>query len=93
MGVLMLVRVRVGGVHVRLVVMGVMSTCVPSQCEWSALARGLFFYDEVVGVLNIIARVVFTFSYLIFTYRGVPAAGGGMANTAGFKESNRISFL
>jgi hypothetical protein len=37
------------GVHVRLVTMGTMSTCMPGQFEWSALARGCIFLCEDGG--------------------------------------------
>jgi hypothetical protein len=35
--------VRVRDVPVRLMTMGIMSTCVQSQCERSAFARGVYF--------------------------------------------------
>jgi hypothetical protein len=40
MSAVMLVWVRVWGVHVRLMTMGVVSICVPRQCERSSFARG-----------------------------------------------------
>jgi hypothetical protein len=76
MRVVMLVRVRVWGVHVRLfMTMGIMSTSVPGRCERNAFARGVyFFYNEAVGVLKVIVRTIFLFSYLNFTDRGVSTA-------------------
>jgi hypothetical protein len=50
-------------------------TCVPSLFERSAFARGYIFNHEVVGVLEVIARQVFPFTYLNFTNGGVSAAG------------------
>jgi hypothetical protein len=37
------------------------------------LQGGVHFYDEVVGVFKVIVRAIFSFSYLNFTSRGVPA--------------------
>jgi hypothetical protein len=41
--VVMLMCVKEWGVPVRLITMGTMSTCVSSQCERSAFARGCIF--------------------------------------------------
>jgi hypothetical protein len=41
--VVMMVCVREWGVPVRLIIMGTMSTCVPSQCERIAFAKGCIF--------------------------------------------------
>jgi hypothetical protein len=37
-----MVWVRVWGVHVRLVTVGMMSICVPCKCERSAFAKGVY---------------------------------------------------
>jgi hypothetical protein len=63
----MLVWVREWGVHLRLMNMGMMSICVPGQCERSAFARGVFFSSMVMGVLKAILRAIFPFPYLNLT--------------------------
>jgi hypothetical protein len=52
-----------------------------------------FLFDEMVGVLRVIVRAIFPSSYLNHKDRGVSTAGGGMANTARFKESNKIRLV
>jgi hypothetical protein len=64
----MLVWVKVWGVHVRLTTIGTMSVCVPCQCERSEFARGLyFFYDVVMDTLKVIVRATLPFTCMNFT--------------------------
>jgi hypothetical protein len=56
---------------VRTMIIGTMFICVPCHSERRAFARGLFFYDEVVNILQVIVRAVFSFSYPNFTNREV----------------------
>jgi hypothetical protein len=42
------------GVHVRLVMIGMIYICMPNQCERSSFPRGCNVYDEVVGIVQVI---------------------------------------
>jgi hypothetical protein len=47
----------------------------------------------VVGVFEVIIYAIFPLSYLNFTDRGISASRGGMADVAGFYESNKAGFM
>jgi hypothetical protein len=57
--VVVLVCVRKGGMPVRLIAMGTMSTCVLASVSGVRLQGGVFFNDEVVGVFKVIIFPIF----------------------------------
>jgi hypothetical protein len=59
----------------RLIIVGLMSNCVPCQSERRAFARGFLLDDGVMCVLRAIVRVVSPFMYLNFANGGVSATG------------------
>jgi hypothetical protein len=58
---------------------------LPEKAKCVICEEDLFFYDEVVVVIEVIIRAVVPFSYLNFKYRGASAAGGGASYKAGYE--------